>query len=135
MASLRHLVTSVAVHPLHLVTSREAVSSLGLLIKSAALVTCLDRLVIPLTSHSSCSKSNRLLALLAKAVDANRKCEKKPNLQQAAVLIPGLSESTRLLSDPYTKLTCLFLQSSVPLFDDVNTILQKEETCIHIYTS
>jgi len=41
----------------------------------------------------------------------------------------------RLLSDPYTKLTCLFLQYSVPLFDDVNTVLQKEEPCIHILHS
>ena len=41
----------------------------------------------------------------------------------------------RLLSDPYTELTCLFLQSAIAVFDDVNRILQKEEPCIHILHS
>lgn len=41
----------------------------------------------------------------------------------------------RILSDPYTDLTCLFLQSAIAVFDDVNRILQKEEPCIHILHS
>jgi hypothetical protein len=38
----------------------------------------------------------------------------------------------RLLQDPYTKLVCLFLQSSVVLFDNANRILQREDPCIHL---
>lgn len=32
----------------------------------------------------------------------------------------------------HTQLTCLFLQSAVRLFEDVNVILQKDEPCIHM---
>jgi hypothetical protein len=39
---------------------------------------------------------------------------------------------SRLLSDPYTKLNCLFLSSSIQVFDSVNLLLQKDEPCIYM---
>ena len=43
-----------------------------------------------------------------------------------------VSRVCRMLSDPYTKLICLFLQYTIPLFDHVNIVLQRDEPCVHI---
>ena len=36
------------------------------------------------------------------------------------------------LLDPTTKLYCLFLKSSTPVFNSVNLLLQREERCVHV---
>jgi hypothetical protein len=38
----------------------------------------------------------------------------------------------RLMNDPLTKLVCLFVNSTISLFDNVSTLLQREDPCIHI---
>lgn len=38
----------------------------------------------------------------------------------------------KLLQDPFTKLNCLFLHAVIPMFDTVNTMLQKDEPSIHL---
>jgi hypothetical protein len=38
----------------------------------------------------------------------------------------------KALSDPNTKLYCLFLDNIIPVFDKINVLLQRDEPCIHI---
>ena len=38
----------------------------------------------------------------------------------------------KLLSDPQTKVYCMFLKHTQPVFDKANLILQKDEPCIHL---
>jgi hypothetical protein len=65
--------------------------------------------------------------------DAKRKQEEVDSLKyEYSASDTRVMRVLRLISDPYTELTCLFLQASMPLFDDVNRVLQLEEPLIHL---
>lgn len=74
------------------------------------------------------------VASAAEAAKAKKKKteESEKAVQKYSPLESRATRVARLLSDPLTELTCMFLQSSLPLFDNVNMLLQKDEPCIHL---
>jgi len=90
------------------------------------------------TSSASSFDLTRFLFRENQVAAAAEKAKKKSVTDaQKKECVPNKSESrvsriSRLLDDPYTKLNCIFLQSAITLFDSVNTVLQKDEPCIHV---
>jgi hypothetical protein len=55
------------------------------------------------------------------------------DVQPKEVTLPSRVERVHnLLSSPKSKLYCLFLKQSIPLFDKFNTFMQNDKPLIHV---